>query len=139
MIFLDTEFDGFGGRLISIGMVSDRGGEEFYSVLQVTAKEPWVQEHVLPFLSVTHEEWHAYRTRLIAYLRRHPGEPVVADWPEDLAHLLNSLCEPGGISFEIELDLRLILSGKLDSKVPHNALSDARALMSWHNQEVGIR
>src|SRR5690349_8168775 len=31
--FLDTEYDGFGGKLLSIALVPEDGGEEFYAVI----------------------------------------------------------------------------------------------------------
>lgn len=134
MLFLDTEFNGFGGALISIALVSDKGGKnsEFYAVRCLPSKiHPWVQEHVVPYLVLPSEDDHVLRARLAQFLRHHAGEPVIADWPEDLAHLLYCLCEAGGISQRIELDLRLIESGELNSRMPHNALADARALMHW--------
>jgi hypothetical protein len=48
--FLDTEFNGFGGALLSLALVPE-DGEEFYATL--ACKEglvPWVEQNVLPFL-----------------------------------------------------------------------------------------
>lgn len=131
-LYLDTEFNGFGGALISLALVSDRGGE-FYAVRHLPAKiDPWVAEHVVPYLAAVEKEDHVIRAHLKRFLDAHDGEPVVADWPEDFVHLMQLMCEPGGISFNIELDMSLINSGDVKSAIPHNALSDARALMEWH-------
>ena len=48
--FLDTEYDGFGGRLLSLALVPEDGGEELYLVIDQEASDPWVQRHVVPFL-----------------------------------------------------------------------------------------
>lgn len=131
-LYLDTEYNGFGGRLISLALVSDKDGE-FYCVLDLPSKvHPWVAEHVVPFLMLDAEPDHVFRYRLKHFLDHHSGEEIIADWPEDFVHLMNCMCEPNGISFKIELDMRLINSGDLKPEVPHNALSDARALMHWH-------
>ena len=132
MLYLDTEFNGFGGKLISLALVSDQGSE-FYTVLDLPSKvHPWVAEHVVPFLMLDPEPDHLSRFRLKHFLEKHAGEPIIADWPEDFVHLLNCMCEPNGVSFQIEMDMTLVNSGELKPEVPHNALSDARALMYWH-------
>jgi hypothetical protein len=133
MIYLDTEFNGFGGKLISIGLVSSVTGKEFYGVLPLPIKvHPWVQEHVVPYLIVEPVQWHELRHKLFNYLKFHDGEPIVADWPADIEHLMSLLYEDNGIGFNLELDIRLINSGEIKSEFPHNALSDAKALMQWH-------
>ena len=49
-IFIDTEFNSFQGELISVGLVS-QNGDEFYEVLEIENDyDPWVQEHVVPYL-----------------------------------------------------------------------------------------
>jgi hypothetical protein len=134
-LYLDTEFNGFGGALISIALVSDMGGKnsEFYGVRHLPSKiHPWVAEHVVPFIVQEPDDDHVLKSRLAQFLRYHEGEPIIADWPEDFVHLLYCLCEPNGVSQRIELDMRLIESGEIKPEIPHNALSDARALMHWH-------
>lgn len=133
MLYLDTEFNGFDGQLISLALVSSEDGEEFYGVLPLPSKiHPWVKEHVIPYLVQDSEPHHMFRSRLALYLLRHQHETIIADWPADFVHLLECLYEPNGMSYKIELDFRLVNSGKLDPVIPHNALSDARALMYWH-------
>lgn len=135
-LFLDTEFNGFGGELISIALVSDKGGKgsEFYGVRELASDvHPWVQEHVVPVLRKKAETESALRKRLVGFLARHEGETIVADWPEDLIHLMQLLCVGDGRAYRLNLDLRLIkTTEELPSDLPHNALSDARALMRWY-------
>ena len=54
--FLDTEYNGTGGELISLALVPD-DGEELYLTLAVT--EPlhqWVERHVVPYLDSVPEQ-----------------------------------------------------------------------------------
>src|SRR4051794_35401530 len=49
-IFLDAEFNGFGGDLISIALVCE-DGQEWYEVAEIPAEpHPFVVQHVLPVL-----------------------------------------------------------------------------------------
>nr|MBA4771246.1 hypothetical protein [Sphingobium sp.] len=49
--FLDTEFNGFGGTLISVALVPEHGDQEFYVSLPLPDEiEPWVAKHVIPYL-----------------------------------------------------------------------------------------
>ena len=47
--FLDTEYNGWGGALLSLALVAD-SGEELYVVLDHEGPlEPWVERHVVPY------------------------------------------------------------------------------------------
>lgn len=133
MLYLDTEFNGHGGKLISIALVSSTGGE-FYGVLpMVEPVNAWVAEHVIPHLARDPEPENELRMRLRFFLEKHSGEDIVADWPDDFAHLLKLMSGPSyEQSFMLPCDMRLLVSGEIEPDVPHNALSDARALMAWH-------
>ena len=49
--FLDTEFNGFGGALISVALVPEHGDDDFYASLPLPdVIEPWVERHVIPYL-----------------------------------------------------------------------------------------
>lgn len=135
-LFLDTEFNGFGGNLISIALVSDYGrkGDEFYAMRALPdSPTPFVREHVLPVLGAKSLSDAVLQKRLLNYLHRHKGELIVMDWYEDLTHFLNLLATDPGWAYRLDLSFRLINPGEpLQSKVPHNALSDAHALMRWY-------
>lgn len=138
-LYLDTEFSAFHGRLISLALVSSDTGKSFYGVLPLpSAVHPWVREHVIPFLDQESEDEDVFRMRLAQYLRAHPGEPIYADWPEDFAHLMNYICEPNGMRPSLgDLTMYLISTNDedIEPEVPHNALSDAKALMRWHKAQ----
>lgn len=130
-LFLDTEFNGFGGALISIALVSDKG-DAFYAVRQLPQSlHPWVAEHVVPFLNQQPESDDSLQTRLIEFLRAHENERMVGHWPEDFIHLLQLLSAGAGRAYPLTLNMQLVKASQLQSEVPHNALSDARALGLW--------
>ena len=134
MLFLDTEFNGFGGQLISIGLVSDQSRDELYCVRDLpTVVHPWVKEHVVPFLLQSPMNDYLIKDRIFNYLNKHRGEVIVADWPEDIMHLLSLLCEPNGVQYDVgDLKIQLIKYSDPKPLIPHNAVSDARALRDWY-------
>ena len=53
--FLDTEYNGWGGALLSLALVPD-DGEELYLTLDWSGMlEPWVEQNVLPYLDTVPE------------------------------------------------------------------------------------
>ena len=132
--FLDTEFNGFLGDLISIALVPEAEDmPSFYEVLACAEPTSWVREHVMPHLNrepIAREEMSA---RLGAYLAHDPEPMLVADWPEDLAHALClTVTGPGRRLVTPPLRFELLESSGFDaaaaSEVPHNAYHDAVAL-----------
>ena len=135
--FLDAEFNGFGGQLISLALVpEDKNAAPFYVALPCADPEPWAAEHVMPVLRTEPIE-RAEATRKLAEYLRSDDEPfVVADWPEDVAHLaLLMVTGPGSrlatptLVFELH-DLPLF-DAQMTSEVPHNACYDAMALRDY--------
>lgn len=139
--FCDTEYDGSGGALLSLALVPDDGGDEFYALLAVDPiTDPWVEQHVVPYLDNVPEGLKHDPMRredaahaLAAFLAHDPEPVICADWPEDLAQLSMLLVTgPGRMVTVPPLTLNLLnLSGfstAANSEVPHNALYDARAL-----------
>lgn len=138
--FLDTEFNGFGGALLSVALVPD-DGEEFYATLAPVGEPlPWVERNVLPFLDHVPAALRSPRLsrrdaaiELSHYLAVDPEPLIVADWPEDIAQLCTLLMTgPGEMVPVPPLTFQLVplggFSTAANSAVPHNALHDARAL-----------
>ena len=138
--FLDTEYNGWGGALLSLALVPDDGEELYLTLDWACALEPWVERNVVPYLDSVPEPLVSPRlTRadaaraLAHYLAGDPEPVIVADWPEDIA-LFNTLLltGPGTMVQVPPLTFRFVeLSGfstAANSAVPHNALHDARAL-----------
>lgn len=138
--FLDTEFNGFGGALLSLALVPE-DGDEFYATLECPDPLcPWVERNVVPFLDHVPVGLAGPRmTRLqaadalSAYLSADPGPELIADWPEDITQFGSLLMTGPGLMVPVPpLTFRLVtlqnFSPAANSAVPHNALHDARAL-----------
>ena len=138
--FLDTEFNGFGGELLSLALVPE-DGEEFYVTLDCPdPPHKWVERNVLPYLDSVPYSLQSPRVgrieaaqALAAYLATDPEPDIVADWPDDIAHFCRLLMTgPATMVAVPALSLRLLslsgFSSAANSAVPHNALHDARAL-----------
>jgi hypothetical protein len=138
--FLDTEYNGWGGALLSLALVPEDGEELYLTLDWQGALEPWVERHVVPYLNAVPDSLTSPQTsradaaRTIAhYLAGDPDPLIVADWPEDIAQLNMLLVTgPGAMADVPGLRFQFMpLSGfstAANSKVPHNALHDARAL-----------
>lgn len=138
--FLDTEYNGVGGALLSLALVPDSGDELYLTFRTSGPLLDWVERHVVPYLDSVSEQLSCPRlTRsdaaqaLERYLR-HDDEPLIfADWPEDIAQFCNLMITgPGDMIETRHVTFRLLpmsnFSTAANSRVPHNALHDARAL-----------
>jgi len=135
--YIDTEFNGAGGQLLSLALVR-QDGECFYEVLEAHEPvDPWVRDNVAPHFGqppVTRE--HAFAT-LQHFLQADAGPHVfIADWPVDLIHLNAMLLKGSFRRGEPRryCCLALNLDGfetALSSRQPHNALEDARAIAAY--------
>lgn len=152
--FLDTEYNGWGGALLSLALVPEDGGQEFYAIVNRDGLsiEPWVERNVLPYLEKvpdplvssplsrgdTARELSSWLVREHdAQSLSHYPEPVelkiIADWPEDISQICGLLTIGPGSMVEVPpLAFELVqlpgFSTAANSRVPHNALHDARAL-----------
>lgn len=137
--FLDTEFNGFGGELMSVGLAAE-DGEDYYVILPIAAEPvPWVAKHVTPYLRSVPPmllnllDREAAARDIANYLAGDPEPVIIADWPEDIALFCRLLlvCETEVVdvpSLQFEYRRTPGFSTARNSKVPHNALHDARAL-----------
>jgi hypothetical protein len=138
--FLDTEFNGFGGALLSLALVPE-DGSEFYVTLAFDGQlNSWVERNVLPYFDHVPVGLVSPRlsrqdaaVELAQYLAADPRPIIVADWPEDIAQFCNLLLTgPGDMVAVPPLSFDFVplqgFSTAGSSAVPHNALHDARAL-----------
>ena len=129
-LYLDTEFNGFKGPLISMALVSP-DGDEWYQVVECEGEiDPWVAENVMPKLGKAAISKAEFRVRLHKFIRQFDDPLIVCDWHADLMHFFEAF---HGADYRDSLDFRcrtLLLSGASDVRpiAPHNALSDACAL-----------
>jgi hypothetical protein len=133
-LYLDTEFNGFNGELISLALFDPANGRVFYQVADFpsAAIDPWVREHVIPKLDKVPIGMAAFKEKLREFLAGYTWPVIVADWPADLEHLFHALMIEGHWEVDIPIQAHLINSGKFESANPHNALADAMALAQWH-------
>lgn len=134
-LYLDTEFNGFGGELMSLALVSPYG-DKFYKARKWSAPtEPWVAEHVVPVMDVDPEDDLWFRTGFHEFVGRFKNPTIFCDWHADAAHFCEMLA---GADYGSSLDFPCMITllktppGQPVSARPHNALADAVALMQWH-------
>ena len=138
--FLDTEYNGIGGELLSLALVPDDGDELYLTLKSSAPLLDWVERHVVPYLDTVPEQLSCPRLprdhaahALERYLG-HDDEPLIfADWPEDIAQFCNLMITGPGDMVELRhVIFRLApmsnFSTAANSKVPHNELHDARSL-----------
>ncbi|GAA0866152.1 hypothetical protein GCM10009115_27640 [Sphingopyxis soli] len=142
--YLDAEFNGFGGALISIGLAPENADHpRFYGAVECRDPTPWVAAHVLPVLDTDPVAYEALQDAFADYLAPDPHPVLVADWPEDIVHAARLLATSDGrrlivsaVSFELA-EVVSFSSAEL-SDVPHNAYHDAVALRTFCTARRGM-
>lgn len=140
-LYLDTEYNGFGGELISMAIVSPAGHRWYGARAPVFPVDPWVAENVMPKLEfgrpmMTDRE---FRDSLHVFLHQFDDPEIVCDWHAD-AGLFCSLLQ--GETFDSSLDYACRITilrtppGQPVSEIPHNAVADAEALMRWNEARL---
>lgn len=133
-LYIDTEFNGFGGELISMAIVS-ADGHELYEVLQCDTPREWVAEHVMPILGKAAISDRELQSKMQAFLSQFGSIHLVADWPEDIQHFCRTLITGPGMRLNtpaLTMEIRRDLDA--ESALPHNALADARAIRDLAEQ-----
>ena len=130
-LFLDCEFNGFGGELISMALV-DENEKYFYEVLPCMNPTSWVFNNVIPILNKQAIDLKEFKENLFNFLNHYETIHIVADWPEDFSLFLTTLMLQQGVCMTTpKLTMELWQSDTnltIDSEIPHNALQDAFAL-----------
>lgn len=135
--FVDVEFNGFGGGLVSIAAVPEHEiASPFYEAALCNVPTLWVAKNVLPVLQTRPIDLGEVKRQFSNYIHSDREAVIIADWPEDIAHAANLLTDgngkrlaPGTVMFE--LLSASDFSSETHSKVPHNAYYDALALRDW--------
>jgi hypothetical protein len=138
--FLDTEYNGWGGGLLSLALVPEDGEELYLTLVWDGALDKWVERNVVPYLDTVPDSLVSPRisradaARAVAHYLAGDSDPLIlADWPEDIAQFSALLVTGPGKMAEVpqlRFELRILsgFSTAENSRVPHNALHDARAL-----------
>lgn len=131
-IFIDCEFNGYKGELISMALVTEhKTVNPWYYVFEISGKiDPWVEENVMPILNKEKTDITKAKVLLALWLKQFNEISIIADWPDDIKYFCEflitgpgNMIETGRIDFIFDPYLS---SG--ESKIPHNALEDALAI-----------
>lgn len=140
-IWIDCEFNEFGGDLISMALVSENGSE-FYEVLELENDEKygsWVYFNVVPYLNKAPITKDLFQDKLWQFLKQWDDVHIIADWPDDIKYFCMSLITAPGMCIGTPLKLTMQIDRELtteSSAILHNALEDARAIKrSWRKRE----
>lgn len=137
--YLDCEFNGFGGVLLSMALVREDGAA-FHSVSTFdfwSHIDPWVRENVMPnlHLNKTHEHHFAQELspQVAAFLAGDPAPHIIADWPDDFTYLIAEILTGPGTMIDIPgLTMEVVRVDAYPTDLPgaiqHNAYWDAMAL-----------
>lgn len=135
-IWLDSEFNGWGGELISLALVAENG-KEFYEVLDCFYPNQWVQMNVMPYLKKQPVSMDEFQLSLKTYLNSFESLKIMATWPDDFRLLMQMLIIGDGRRMKTPEITMVLLnptqkSAEIMSKSTHNALEDARLLRIAH-------
>jgi hypothetical protein len=134
-LWLDTEFNGFGGELISLALVGEEG-ESVYFALPCDHPAEWVAKNVMPALGIAPSTRRSAQAAVRLFLHQFSRITIVANWPEDIKHFCAFMVDGPAeclatppLTFELRTDLG---GTAKTSAEPHNALQDAIALRDLH-------
>lgn len=141
-LYLDTEFNGLNGALLSIALVpADPGVNGFYRACHyLGALDSWVAEHVIPALMIEPIMYHVLRDEFHDYIKGFVNPTIICDWHADAVHFCKLL---SGDTYDSSLDYSCTIQilktppGQPVSARPHNAYQDACALKYWHIMWTG--
>lgn len=135
--YLDTEFDGHGGALLSLALVRE-DGQSLYQVYGHSASDAWVLENVIPVITAAPIRAHLVTPRegafaIADFLEADPDPVIVSDWPADIRYFCDLIEFPGGVMAPIaglKFEIRRVdaYPTTLTGAVQHNAWWDAMAL-----------
>ena len=130
-LWLDTEFNGFGGELISLALVGE-GGASVHFALPCARPAEWVAENVLPALGIASSSRRSAQAAVRLFLHQFARVNIVANWPEDIKHFCAFMVDGPAQCLatpRLTFELRTDLAGTAETSAePHNALQDAIAL-----------
>lgn len=141
--YLDTEFNEFGGDLISLALVRDDGYSLYLVYPDLEDYGDWVKKNVIPILWDVPQShmYEAYKlekyeqgARMIQQFLEGDTHPViVTDWPDDIRYFCQAIITGPGMMINIPgLVFQMLrvdaYPTALEGAVQHNAWWDAMAL-----------
>lgn len=142
--YLDCEFNGMGGELLSLALVRE-DGRPLYLVNELydaDALDPWVKANVMPLMyapvhlndaEMAGTKLSAFAGYLHAYLKGDPDPVIITDWPDDIKYFCQCvIVGPGQMldipSLKFEMHRVDAYPTTLPGAIQHNAYWDAMAL-----------
>lgn len=146
-LFLDCEFNGFRGELISMALVPEKSTPvgDWYEVLPPIDDglrenyNIWVWENVLPIIGKPAISKSEFRASLLRYIQWFERPEIICDWSSDVIHFCDILQGDNfkeSVPFEGKFTVIQTPEGEPKPEIPHNALSDARALRDWYLERM---
>jgi len=146
--YLDCEFNGYKGELISLALLREDGAKLYLadlSAMYMVNLDPWVKQHVIPIVE-TPEFMPKYVTNFTPdieeFFQGDDNIVVHVDWPDDIKYLSELLLTGGGTMINIPT-ITFVLHrvdaypSAIPGLVQHNALADAYALRCKILEETG--
>ena len=144
--YMDCEFNGFGGELISMAFVNQYDRSFYYVNKNYkelgSAKDQWVNDNVITILfnsphtaivdKLENLPFHIY-AYLLDDMKEHPLPHFIADWPDDIKYLCQSvLTGPGKMmplnAFNCSIVRVDSYPNNIEGAYQHNAWWDAYCL-----------
>jgi hypothetical protein len=138
--FLDTEFNGYEGALISLALIREDGVAKYWVIKDVIIDDLWVIDHVLPYLY--YGPWELVENKndlsreIARFLKKDESPEIHVDWLDDLKHFSDVMVFGPGQCRNIK-NCKFVYDrslGTAESKVPHNAFYDALAIWEKFNK-----
>ena len=130
-LFIDGEWNSYGGELISLALVAE-DGRSFYEVLGCDNPDPWVAENVMLKLGKRWVPLVELQTKLREFMSQFDSVNIIADWPEDIMWFCKVLVTGPGTRLNTPPLTMQVLRVDTVSTNPHHALYDAWALRNWY-------
>ena len=136
-LFLDCEFNGYRGELISMALVPETDGfGHFYRELEIIEYPvEWVRDNVIPLLSERPTTEPIFKQELEDFLSQFSIVEIIADWPDDIKYFCEQIITGPGTCIKTPVIVSMHVMRDLDteqSEVPHHALEDAKALREMY-------
>lgn len=137
-VFLDCEFNSFGGELRTMGMIREDGMCLYLGFPRPPLINDWVVENVMPIIDAAPMPILEVTPRDGAYaihkfLRGIDRPVIISDWPADIAYFCEAIMTGPGMMVALnDIVFRMIRVQSyptlLPNAVQHNSLWDAMAL-----------
>lgn len=138
--YLDTEFDGLDGPLVSLALVRDDAESFYYDARLGQVRDGWVRLNVIPLVSsvpshieIRDDSWESLGSQLADFFSDDPDPTIVTDWPDDIKYMCQAVITgPGQMitvpSLKFEMHRVDAYPTNLPGAIQHNAWWDAMAL-----------